>query len=308
MDIGKLIAVEPRAVWQHEALHFTPWLATQIDHLGEAIGEDLEVLGSERPVGPFSADIVARSRRDGRTVLIENQLEKSDHTHLGQILTYLAGLEAKTVIWVSTRFQDEHVSAIRWLNDHTPPDFRFFAVELRVVRIGDSPCAPIFDIIARPNAFERDLKVRKAEVEVTADSKQRAFWDLYLLRYPDDAALGMKPGSATNVWLPVSDGLVIGVYLAKRCGVYVRGQASIPISAIIERLEPHRELLEARTGAAFRKGAADWLLVSAGPAFGEPATWEGTADWLHTQLRRHLGALREASATNPEAVMSLDAI
>jgi len=301
MDIGKLTPVDPRAVWRHEALNFTPWLASQIDHLAEAIGEDLEVLGSETAVGPFSADIVARNRLDGHTVLIENQLEKSDHTHLGQIMTYLAGLEAKTVVWIATRFQEEHISAIRWLNDHTPPEFRFFALELRVVRIGESPAAPIFDIIARPNAFERNLKVRKAEAEASADTRHREFWDLYLQRHPGDAAIGMKPTKNTNIWLPVGEGIVVGAYLAQGSGVYVRGQSSRSIDAVAERLSPHREVLEARTGAPFSGSKYPWLLVQAGPAFGDPATWPAVADWLHEHLNRHVAALRDVLSNDPGA-------
>lgn len=301
MEIGKLTPVDPRAVWQHEALNFTPWLASQIDHLAEAIGEDLEVLSSETAVGPFAADIVARNRLDGHTVLIENQLAKSDHTHLGQIMTYLAGLEAKTVVWVATRFQEEHVSAIRWLNDHTPPEFRFFALELRVVRIGESPVAPIFDVIARPNAFERNLKVRKAEAEATSDSRHREFWDLYLQHHPGDTAIGMKPTNTTNVWLPVGEGIVVGAYLSKVSGVYVRGQYSVPIDAVIARLEPFIATLEARTGVAFRANGAKWLLVQAGPAFGDPNTWPAVADWLHEHLNRHVAALRDVLSNDPGA-------
>lgn len=302
MEIGKLTPVNPREVWRHEALNFTPWLAGQIDHLAEAIGEDLEVLGSETAVGPFSADIVARNRLDGHTVLIENQLEKTDHTHLGQIMTYLAGLEAKTVVWIATRFQEEHVSAIRWLNDHTPPEFRFFAVELRVVQIGQSPVAPIFDIIVRPNAFERNLKVRKAEAEASADTRHRDFWDLYLQRHPGDTAIGMKPTSSTNIWLPVGEGIVVGAYLAKGTGVYVRGQAANSLEAVVAKLEPHRAVLEARTGAPFSEGNKySWLLVRAGLPFGDASTWPAVADWLHEQLNRHVAALRDVLSNDPGA-------
>lgn len=304
MEIGELTSVEPRAVWQHEAHNFTPWLAAQIDRLGEAIGQDLEVLGSEMAVGPFSADIVARNRLDGHTVLIENQLEKSDHTHLGQILTYLAGLEARTVVWVSTRFQEEHLSAIRWLNDHTPPDYSFFAIELRVVRIGESAAAPIFDIVARPNLFERNLKVRKAEASGTADSRLRDFWELYIQRYPEDAAIGMKAWNNTNVWLSVGDGIVLAAYLTKSCGVYVRGQSSVPIGAVIEQLEPHREALEAQTGAVFGQGEANRIMALAGPAFGDPATWPEATDWLHVHLRRHHEALRGVLDSGPPPLMT----
>lgn len=312
MEISRLTPVDPRAVWRHEASNFTPWLASQLDCLGEAIGEELELLGAETAVGPFSADIVARNKQDGRTVLIENQLEKSDHTHLGQLMTYLAGLEAKTIVWVTTRFAEEHISAIQWLNDHTPPDFRFFAVELRVVRIGESPVAPIFDVIVRPNEFERDLKVRKAEAEATTDSKHREFWALYMQRHPEDAAIGMKAAKGANQWLPVAENIILGAWLAKTCGVYVRGQFrgqfSVPVESVVERLAPFRERLEARTGAPLCQEGGDWLLVRQGPAIGDPAAWPAAADWLHRQIRTHLEALREVLAPNPSQSVSEGAL
>ncbi|KRE09491.1 hypothetical protein ASE63_21080 [Bosea sp. Root381] len=301
MEIGKLIAIEPRAVWPHEALKFTPWLASQLDHLGEAIGDELELLSAETAVGPFSADIVARNQY-GETVLIENQLAKSDHTHLGQIMTYLAGLEAKTIIWVSTRFQAEHVSAMRWLNDHTPPEFRFFAIELRVVRIGDSPAAPIFDIVVQPNAFEREIKARKTEALAKSDSRLRDFWTGYLERYPEDTKLGVKAWNVNNQWLPVAGGILVGTWIAKTCGVYVRGQSSVPIAAIAEQLANHRAQLEAMLGVPFTSAREkEWLLVQQGSSVVDPATWPQAIDWLHQRTHATVNALRQTLATVEES-------
>jgi hypothetical protein len=208
-------------------------------------------------------------------------------------MTYLAGLEAKTIVWVTTRFAEEHVSAIQWLNDHTPPEFRFFAVELRVVRIGESPVAPIFDVIVRPNDFERDLKVRKAEAEATTDSKHRDFWTLYLQRHPEDAAVGMKASRSANQWLPAVGNITVGIWLATTCGVYIRGRFSVPIETVVEQLAPHRERLEALIGAPFRKEGEDWLLVRGGIEVGDPARWPEATDWLHRQVHTYLDTLRE---------------
>jgi hypothetical protein len=296
MEIGRLTQIEARTVWRHEALNFTPWLASQLDHLGGAIGEELELIGSETAVGPFSADIVARNKR-GETVLIENQLEKSDHTHLGQLMTYLAGLEAKTIVWVSTRFQAEHVSALRWLNDHTPPDFRFFAVELRVVRIGDSPVAPIFDIVVQPNDFEREIKVAKAEAMARTDTRNRDFWTLYLERHPADAALGIKASNTTNHWLPVHGDILVGTWLAKGCGVYVRGKASVPIEAIVAELAPHRERLEAALGVPLqpsKENEKTWLFIQQGLMLSDRDCWSDAVNWMHGRIHLTLRALREA--------------
>ena len=163
---GRLEDLPPRDAWGHEAHAFTPWLAENIDRLGEAVGMELELTGQEVRVERFAADILARDPTDGSAVLIENQLEATDHTHLGQIMTYLAGLDARAVIWIAPEFREPHLSAVRWLNDHTAESFSFFAVRLRVVRIGDSPMAPVFEVVEKPNGWERRLgavKSRAAE-------------------------------------------------------------------------------------------------------------------------------------------------
>ncbi len=113
-------------------------------------------------VGSFSADLLARNPLDGSLVLIENQLEQTDHNHLGQILTYLAGLEAQVIVWIASDFRDPHLSAIHWLNDHTVDPFAFFAVQVKAVRIGDSPIAPLFEVVAKPNGWDRKLQQQVA--------------------------------------------------------------------------------------------------------------------------------------------------
>jgi len=159
VEFGRLEEVPLRDVWQNESQCFTPWLAENIDRLSETIGLHLGLTGTEVAVESFSADILARNLSDDTHVLIENQLDATDHTHLGQIMTYLAGLEANTVIWIAPSFREPHLSAIRWLNEHTD-GFSFFAVRLRVVRIGESPCAPIFDVVEQPDQWMREVKAQ----------------------------------------------------------------------------------------------------------------------------------------------------
>ena len=133
VDFGELKEVGLRQAWPHEANNFTPWLAENLDKLSQVIGIPMELVGTEMSVGQFSADIVARYPVNGSLVLIENQLEWTDHTHLGQVLTYLAGTEAQTVIWIAGKFTNPHLSAIRWLNEHTFDPYAFFAVRVKVV-------------------------------------------------------------------------------------------------------------------------------------------------------------------------------
>lgn len=144
-----------RDVWDTEARDFTPWLAekTNLDLLGDTIGLELELEAVEKDVGPFRADILCRDTADGSLVLVENQLEKTDHTHLGQILTYAAGLKAVTIVWIAKRFTDEHQATLEWLNDMTGEGLNFFGLELELWRIGDSAIAPKFNVVARPNTW-----------------------------------------------------------------------------------------------------------------------------------------------------------
>jgi hypothetical protein len=127
VSLGRLEKVDMREVWTHEAADFTPWLAAEenLALLGEAIGIDLELEAQEQSVGPFHADILCKDIATDCWVLVENQLERTDHSHLGQLLTYAAGLDAVTIVWVASRFTDEHRAALDWLNKVTREGINF---------------------------------------------------------------------------------------------------------------------------------------------------------------------------------------
>src|SRR4051794_34479192 len=181
--LGHLELVPVRDIWIHEANGFTPWLAqeTNIALLANALGlGEIDVEATERTVGRFSADIVARED-SGRLVLIENQLEPTDHRHLGQLITYLAGLEGEaTVVWLATDFLEEHRAAIDWLNANTSDRFDFFGLEIEVLRIGASEPAPRFNVVAKPNGWSRAVRsaARQAEDGALADRHRirLAYW------------------------------------------------------------------------------------------------------------------------------------
>ena len=155
--LGRLGRVDLREEWKTEAQDFTPWLAQaeNLAVLSETLNLDLETAGQEASVGPFRADILCRDTLDDSWVLIENQLERTDHTHLGQLLTYAAGLQTVTIIWVAATFTDEHRAALDWLNEITDERFRFFGLEVELWRIGNSPAAPKFNIVSKPNEWVR---------------------------------------------------------------------------------------------------------------------------------------------------------
>lgn len=168
LQLGRLERVTVRDFWADEARDFTPWLAQEenIALLGDIIRMELEIEEQERSVGPFRADILCKDTTDNHWVLIENQLERTDHTHLGQLVTYAAGLNAATIVWVADRFTEEHRAALDWLNEITAEEFRFFGLEVELWKIGDSPAAPKFNIVSKPNDWtstvsraSRDLSI-----------------------------------------------------------------------------------------------------------------------------------------------------
>jgi hypothetical protein len=177
--------VDLREVWQNEAEDFTPWLAGEenVALLGDAIGLDLEVEAQEKDVGPFRADILCKDTATSNWVLIENQLERTDHTHLGQLLTYAAGLQAVTIVWIAQRFTEEHRATLDWLNEITDDRFNFFGLEIELWRIGTSPVAPKFNIVCKPNDWSKTVAAGAAQVEQESLTEtkrlQLEFWTAF---------------------------------------------------------------------------------------------------------------------------------
>lgn len=155
-QLGKIEPVDLRTIWQHEAGDFTPWLAEHLSELGEVLGLDLALDQSEAGVGSFAVDIVADT--DSGVVVIENQLEQTDHSHLGQLLTYAAGMDARVLIWITPEFRDEHRAALDWLNHWTADEIELYGVVVRAIRIGNSPPALEFRAVAFPNTWEAQAK------------------------------------------------------------------------------------------------------------------------------------------------------
>ena len=180
--LDRLVRVELRETWKTEAQDFTPWLADKenINILGDALNMELELKALEKSVGPFSADILCTNTDDDSLVLIENQLEKTDHTHLGQLMTYAAGLHTVNIVWIAAKFTDEHRAALDWLNEITDVKFRFFGLEVELWRIGTSDAAPKFNVVCKPNDWSRVVNRNSnnySEAELTpAKSVQLNFW------------------------------------------------------------------------------------------------------------------------------------
>jgi hypothetical protein len=156
--LGTLKRVEDlRGVWKHEGRDFTPWLRDNIDLLAETIGLELDLIESESPVGNYAVDIYAKDLNTGRWVIIENQLEQTDHSHLGQVMAYAAGKEAGVVIWVATEFRDEHRQTLDWLNEITGEHVSFFGIELELLQVDDSLPAVHLKLVVEPNEWQKAL-------------------------------------------------------------------------------------------------------------------------------------------------------
>lgn len=268
-NLGKLERISLRKAWAHEAGEFTPWLA-QVDNLillAETLGiDELELVGTEHPVGDFKIDILCSD--NGGKVIIENQLEKTNHTHLGQILTYAAGVGARKVIWVAESFRTEHVAALEFLNQHTTDELDFFAVEIELWRIGDSPMAPSFNVVVKPNDWAKTGQQNAKAAATMTPTKQRQlkFWTDWQtwLQAKGSALRTQKPSPQhwTNIALGRS-----GVHLAatvntreKRLGmeVYIDHENS---KDIFRQLKAHQAQVDQALGAKL-----EWMELPDGHA------------------------------------------
>lgn len=207
--LGRLEKVDLRTAWTGESTHFTPWLAQpeNLKLLGDTVGIELEFEAQEKEVGPFRADILCKDTLDGSWVLIENQLERTDHAHLGQLLTYASGLETVTIIWIAQHFSEEHRATLDWLNEITNERFAFFGLEIELWRIGTSPVAPKFNMVSKPNDWSRSVRSSAAKATELSDVKrtQFEFWTA-LKEYMEAHSSIRCPKPAPQHWMNHSIG------------------------------------------------------------------------------------------------------
>ena len=216
-SLGRLEKITPRDWWRNEATEFTPWLAQEenLAFLGEAIDMDLELEAIEENVGRFRADILCKNTVDDSWVLIENQIGRTDHDHLGKLITYASGLKAVTIVWIAQPFTEEHRAALDWLNEVTGDKFNFFGLEIELWRIADSIPAPKFNIISKPNNWANTVfnAAEKISGQALTETKKSylEFWEGFNeFLYQNKSKLkGRKPAAyqymifgvgRTNIW------------------------------------------------------------------------------------------------------------
>ena len=184
MELGEIKKItDLRSVWKHEAKDFTKWLAEEknLELLGKELGLNISLIKIEAEAGDFSVDILAEEAETGKKIIIENQLERTDHDHLGKIITYASGYNAEIIIWIVKEFRSEHKSAIDWLNEHTDEKLNFFGVTIELWQIANSPIAPKFNIVCQPNSWSKAIKSssKKGELSETA-LKQLSFFEGFI--------------------------------------------------------------------------------------------------------------------------------
>ena len=262
--LGSLTAVDPREVWLREDVNFTPWLLSNAKHLGDALGIELELTTAEHPVGAYSLDLIGEDKSHGVTLIVENQLEPSDHGHLGQLLTYAAGTDASSVVWITTQFRDEHRQALTWLNEHTDENTHFFGVELQVVQIGDSLPAPLFKIVAQPNDWGKAVKSATSGQAGVRSQLYLAFWTKFLeaLNRQHRDWTRATPPSGNSCWMS-SRYNGVGYVSVFAGGATIRQDVNIDrptfaeSHAIFDALYQRREIIEQRYGKALEWDAVD---------------------------------------------------
>lgn len=182
MKLGRLEEVDIRNLWAHEQYDFSKWMAEpeNLELLNEVIGLTLSEVDKEVFVGAYRCDLVAIDETTGEKVIIENQLGQSDHDHLGKIITYASGLDAKVVVWIVKEAREEHRSAIEWLNNNTSASIDFFLIEIHAYKIGNSLYAPKFEIVEKPNGFIKNAKTQSGSGDYNKSQAARLdFWNKF---------------------------------------------------------------------------------------------------------------------------------
>ena len=253
MTIGKLIEVDIRDLWKHEQYDFSNWLAKpeNIEELNDIVGLTLTDIEKEAYVGAYRCDLVAIDEPTDTKVIIENQLEDSNHDHLGKIITYASGLDAEVIIWIVKSAREEHRSAIEWLNNNMVKEISFFLIELHAYRIGESLPAPKFEIIEKPNDFIKSTKSIKSDIEMNRSQAERLnFWT----KFNDVVTKKGKPFNTRKAsmdhWYDVSIGTSeahISITLVNKGGyigveIYIRDNKELFDELFTERDEIERQL------------------------------------------------------------------
>ena len=274
LKFSELKRISLREKWSHEATEFTPWLAENIQMLGDALGMDLELTDKEASVGDFSLDLLAQDLGSSRTVVIENQLTRTDHDHLGKLLTYAAGFDASTVIWIAEEVRDEHRQAMEWLNQRTDTETQFFAVVVEVLQIDDSNPALDFKLVVSPNEWQKSKKQKSSTNPSSRGEKYRPYTQMLIDELKERHKFTRARAGQPYNWYTFSSGIRgvgYGVQFAKgnRVWTYVNIGQNIRGNRLdlFDALEKQKGKIESDLGSPLEWNRAEeqqnsWIGIS----------------------------------------------
>lgn len=281
--IGKIQRVGLRDVWKHEALNFTTWLEENITVLNEALGTNLTIVNREVDAGDFSVDLTAEDD-SGNVVIIENQLEKSNHDHLGKLITYLTALEAKAAIWIVSEPRPEHVRAISWLNESRAA--AFYLVKLEAIRIDDSPPAPLLTLITGPS--EEAVEVGEAKKALAENHvAMKRFWTALLEVAKTKTKLHSNISPGIYGWIGTSSGVrglnwnyAVRAHNAQ-VELYIDQDKDLGDGnkVILDKLQAHQAEIEKAFGAPFLWESLDEKRACRIRYIVEIAGWQDEQKW-----------------------------
>ncbi|MER5626433.1 DUF4268 domain-containing protein [Streptosporangium sp. NPDC002544] len=304
-DLSRLTPVDPREVWRHEARDFTPWLLENADVLGEELGMDLVLKVAEHPVGGFLLDLIGVDEATNERVIVENQLTPTDHAHLGQLLTYAGGTAPTNVVWLATMFRDEHRAALEWLNARTDENTRFFGVEIRLVRVVDSPPAPMFRVVAQPNDWGKQVKRASSANATSRNLTYQQFWARFLDRTHSERTgwtRARKP-PAQN-WFEMPTGVTGFYYTVSfsrqglRSELYLAAEAAINEHALAALIANQDQLETAYGGQLTYEPLPDKIACRVADyrsgSIDQASDWDAYFDWFldsQTRLRKAINGI-----------------
>lgn len=305
MNLGRLEKItDLRDVWKTEAQDFTPWLAGEenLALLGETINLELELEAVEKDVGPFRADILCRETDGNSLVLVENQVERTDHTHLGQLLTYAAGLNTVTIVWIAKHFTDEHRAALDWLNEITGEEVNFFGLEIELWRIGQSNIAPKFNVVSKPNEWTKGKGGSSAvlkDTELTPTKiLQFDFWKSFSDYVAENSAVfrprKVNPCHWLNFSIGTSKAHISGLLNTqnKLISVSLKIHSSHDRIAIFNLLEKDKETIEEEMGSPLlweekpEKKSSTIILRNTEMDPNNRKNWNEQQEWMLEQLEK----------------------
>jgi hypothetical protein len=296
-NLGKLKKVELREAWKHEASHFTQWLSQEenLTLLGDEIGFEIKLIQTEAKVGSFNVDILAEEENTGKKIIIENQLEVTNHDHLGKVITYASGYDARIIVWVVKDVREEHRQAIDWLNEHTDEDIEFYLLRIELWQIEDSPYAPKFEIISKPNDWTKAVRSSTESSELTDTKvKQLEFWTEfkeYAKRRQSILRLQKSyPQHWTNISIGSSDAH-LSLTINTREGAF-GAELYIPDNKdLYTKLLQSKDQIEAELGEKpewmeLPAKKASRIRVSKEGLFDDQTKWESEFEWLLNEAEK----------------------